>query len=112
VTARSYLTESVRLQTRSLSGGWWALADRLEGFARLAVAEKQWARALRLTGAAAGARGRNGGLAPRFQGEWHARQLEPARRMLSSIEQTSAFAEGQQMPLEQAVAYALEDLRG
>jgi hypothetical protein len=37
------------------------------------------------------------------------RLLEPSRHALSSEQQASAWADGQTMTLEQAIAYALEE---
>ena len=106
-TARARWREALRM--RQELGDKAEIGDSLEGLAALAAAARRPWRALRLAGAAAAARraaGRQQRLPDR---ERLARWLEPARRVLPSEAAAAAWAEGQTMPLEQAVAYALDD---
>jgi hypothetical protein len=89
----------------------WRIADALEGYGALAAAQGAPRRALRLAGAAAALRERERGtrpLSPREQ-ITRDRRLAPARQALSAEEQAAAWAEGQAMTLEQAIADALEE---
>jgi non-specific serine/threonine protein kinase len=89
----------------------WQIADALEALASLAAAGGEPARALRLEGAAAAVRERAGQL-PSYEEERAspARWLAAARAALDEQAQRTALAEGQAMSLQQAVAYATEDL--
>ena len=87
----------------------WCVAYVLQGLAGLAAAEGQPERALRLAGAAAARRDVDG--APLTPAE-HAkleRRLEPARRMLPQDVAAEQWTAGQEMPLEEAIAYALAE---
>jgi non-specific serine/threonine protein kinase len=80
----------------------------LLGYARLAAGEGQAARALRLAGAAAALRQTIGtSMGPAYQ-TYLRRGLELAWQALGEEAGEAAWAEGQRMTLEQAVAYALE----
>jgi predicted ATPase/class 3 adenylate cyclase len=90
----------------------WRLVEALEGLAATAVAEGRLARALRLAGAAAALR-EPGELRPApAEREQLERWLAPARAALHADEAAAAWTEGRAMPLERAVAYALEEDRG
>src|SRR5437667_74643 len=82
-------------------------AARWRVFAVLAAQQGQPVRALRLAGAGAAHRpGINLGGAEQA---WLDRMLAPARHALAETAQAAAWAAGQAMTLEQAVAYALSD---
>ena len=87
----------------------WGSPYWLEGFARLASAEGQAARALRLGGATAALRrtyGMSIGLAEQAAFE---RGLERAWQALGEEEGKAAWEEGRAMTLEEALAFALEN---
>ncbi|MGH3089630.1 MAG: LuxR C-terminal-related transcriptional regulator, partial [Rubrobacteraceae bacterium] len=87
----------------------WGATFTLEGFARLAAAQGQSARALRLGGATDALR-RMFGVAIGLSGESaFERGLEPAWRALTKEEGAAAFEEGRTMTLEEALAFALEE---
>jgi DNA-binding CsgD family transcriptional regulator len=80
----------------------------LEGFARLAAAEGQADRALKLGGATAASRLTfRGSIGPAREATF-ARGLKPAWEALGEEEGKAAFDEGRAMTLEQAVEYALD----
>jgi predicted ATPase/DNA-binding SARP family transcriptional activator len=86
------------------------LAGVLEVGAALAALHGAPARAMRLAGAAVALRAHlNRPLAPSEQAALE-RRLAPARRALSTEEQATAWAAGQAMSAEQAIAYALAGL--
>jgi non-specific serine/threonine protein kinase len=89
----------------------WQIADALEALASVAAAQGDQARALRLAGAAAAVRERAGQL-PSYEEERAspARWLAAARAALDEQAQMTAWWDGQAMSLQQAVAYATEDL--
>jgi predicted ATPase/class 3 adenylate cyclase len=105
--ARARWLEALRM--RQELGDKAEIGDSLEGLAALAAAAGRQRRALRLAGAAAAARRRAGRRQRLPDRERLERWLTPARRALLLEEATTAWAEGEAMPLEQAVAYALED---
>jgi predicted ATPase/class 3 adenylate cyclase len=86
-----------------------AAAMLLDGFAGLAAAGGLPARAVRLAGAAAGLREGIGAAHPRNLRDWVERRLQPARDALTGAAFAAAWAAGQAMPLEQAVADALAE---
>jgi predicted ATPase/transcriptional regulator with XRE-family HTH domain len=104
--ARELLTESLIVARDWVKG--WTAAPVLLVFAKLALAENQPERTLRLAGAAVGQREERG---ERLQPTQVAR-LEPvlnkARRMIPADVAATAWAEGYGMSLDVAVAYALE----
>jgi non-specific serine/threonine protein kinase len=79
----------------------------LDGFAGLAAAQGQPARALRLAGAAARLRQALGAAQPRNLRDWVERHLGPARRALTAGDRAARWADGQAMSLEEALGYAL-----
>jgi DNA-binding NarL/FixJ family response regulator len=89
------------------SGFRLGLPETLEGFARLAAAEDQPERALRLAGAAAALREAMGTPLPPFWAADLERSLEPARQALSAEAWAAAWAAGRAMPLAHAVTEAL-----
>jgi DNA-binding CsgD family transcriptional regulator len=105
VEARSLLAESARLNADLHSA--WAVACSLEGFALLAAAQGQPARALRLAGAATALRSNARTPLP-AAGELHARrQLAASWAALEKDHAAQLYAEGQQLPFQDAVEYAL-----
>jgi len=85
----------------------WGATYWLEGFARLAAAEGQAARALRLGGATAALRQTYGvAIGPSQQAAFR-RALESAWQALREEEATAAWEQGRAMTLEQALAFAL-----
>jgi tetratricopeptide (TPR) repeat protein len=91
-------------------GDKWALAYLLEDISSLAAAKGQPERALILTAAAATIREEIGApLSPAEQGRLD-RALGPACQVLSEMEQAAAHVAGSAMPLEQAIADALQGL--
>ena len=106
---RAYTLNKESLSTRIALGERPAIPSALENFARLAVALSQPERGLCLAGAAATLR--ESIAAPRLPSDETKmnHDLETARRELSKEEQEAAWAEGQRMTLDEAVAYALEE---
>ena len=85
----------------------WAAPVVLLGYARVAAAEGQAARSIRLAGAADTLRRNVGGpTSPTFVA-YLRRGLEPAWQDLGREQGAAAFGEGQEMSLEDALAYAL-----
>jgi hypothetical protein len=84
------------------------IVQGLEGFARLAAAEGQLRRAIRLAGAADALRQKTGSpLSPYWRDELD-RRLRPATETLSAAEYEAAWSEGKRMRIEDAIADALE----
>lgn len=81
------------------------LCDALEGMAALAAEESQPERALRLAGAATALRGT--GVASPMQRDCVAPRLEQAQQAVGEQQATAAWAAGQALSLEEAVAEAL-----
>jgi tetratricopeptide (TPR) repeat protein len=105
-TARACLARS--LPVHQDLGNQWGIALALEGLAGVAAAEAP-RRALRLAGAAAALRHAISRPLPPAERPLLDRWLAPARQALDAGAQATAWAEGRAMPLEQAIAYALED---
>jgi tetratricopeptide (TPR) repeat protein len=85
------------------------IAQSLESFARLAARGREWERAARLLGAAAALRDAIGAPPAPHRREEGERELDAARAALGEESFAASWAEGRAMPLEQAVAYALEE---
>ena len=85
------------------------VAGCLEGLAAVAAAEQQPGRAGRLWGAAAAVREALDDPLPPGDAAIYERWLAPARAHIGDGSWQAAVAEGRAMPLEQAVAYALEE---
>jgi hypothetical protein len=81
----------------------------IEGLAIVAAAGKRPARALRLAGAAAAARGRLGATPSYSDREWLNRALTSARQSLGDALGDAAYVAGQAMAIPEAAAYALSD---
>ena len=114
--ARAYLAENLAESLAVARGeaghGMVAaplVAAALEGFAALAAAGARPARAARLAGAAAALRSRaHAPLEPARAAQLE-RELAPARRALGPERFAAPWAAGRALPLEAAVASALED---
>ena len=85
------------------------IATALESFARLAAAEAQVGRVARLLGAAESLREAIGTPLRPTQRADYAHAVAAARAELGEEAFAAAWAEGQAMSVEQAIAYALED---
>ncbi|HEX6736765.1 MAG TPA: tetratricopeptide repeat protein, partial [Vicinamibacteria bacterium] len=104
--ARDHLAEALAIW-RQL-GIKTLIAESLARLAMVAGAQGHAARAARLFGAAQALYGAaGGGVSPVERGTYE-RQLAAARTQLDEGAWSAAWAEGRAMPLEQAVAYALE----
>lgn len=108
--ARAYLVEGLAV-SRAV-GDLQAIASTLEGLAGLAAARHDAARCLRLAGAAAGIREAIGVPGPPDRQARLTRRLAPAREILGERASAAAWAEGQAMTTERAVAYTLEEGAG
>jgi tetratricopeptide (TPR) repeat protein len=105
-TARTRLVEALTLQCERGEGTW--LHASLAALACLAAAEGEPARALRLAGAAAAPGAAGGAALQPTERQRLERWLAGARRAVGDEAAATAWAEGQAMSLEQAVAGALE----
>ena len=105
--ARSLYMESLQMN-RELGSGW-AIAYLLEDIGCLEVLTGHPVRALKLAGAASALREKiRAPLPPKEQVKLE-KALQTARESLSNAEQVKSWAEGREMALEQAVAFALEE---
>ena len=106
--ASALLREGLELQRQCRSA--WGIANSLRAFATLAAEEGRAARAARLWGASAVLHESISSPLPPAERPDDERCRERARADLGGEEAfTAAFAEGQAMTLNQAVAYALEE---
>jgi len=105
--AAGFLKESLALNREI--GSWEYVAYCLEGFAGLAGARTQGARAARLWGAAEALRRTISAPLPPADQPDYDRSMAAARAGLGEASWEAAFAEGQSMPLEEAVEYALSE---
>jgi predicted ATPase/class 3 adenylate cyclase len=97
------------LRTAQEAAFLWRAVEGLEGLAATAAAAGRAGRALRLAGAATALReAAEQRLSPADEEEL-ARWLAPARAALDADGATAAWTEGRAMPVEQAIAYALEE---
>ena len=87
-----------------------AIAQSLEDFAVLAGRQQQWERAARLLGAAEAVCADLGTALPVAIAAEYWRTVSDARGALGEEAFAAAWAEGGAMTLEQAIAYALEEL--
>ena len=85
------------------------IAYGLEGLAGVAAGQGEVARAARLWGAAEALRRVLGAPLPPTEGAKFAPMVVAAQAQVDPVTWAAAWAEGRAMPLEQAVAYALED---
>jgi tetratricopeptide (TPR) repeat protein len=106
-TARPLVDESLRIYQEL--GFEWDMALSLGRAAGIAAGTGQNERALRLAGASAAHCARIGVSLPQLFHERHEKMIEHARRTLDEATQEALWREGQEMPMEQAVAYALEE---
>jgi non-specific serine/threonine protein kinase len=104
--ARAYLAECLAVGHEDGRHGMVAAA--LEGFAGLAAAEARAARAALLAGAAAAVRAVIGASPDPDQAALLEGELAPARAALDPERYAAAWTAGHALPLEAAVAYALE----
>jgi non-specific serine/threonine protein kinase len=84
-------------------------AKALGRAAGIAAGTGQPQRALRLAGASDAQCAAIGVSQPSVFEAWRERTIEPARQALDEAAQAALWAEGQAMPLDRAVAYALEE---
>jgi predicted ATPase/DNA-binding SARP family transcriptional activator/uncharacterized protein HemY len=103
--ARGLFEESMTIR-REL-GEKWCIASLLEEFVKLA-AQRQPERAARLWGAAEALREAIGTPLPPKERKEYGRQIAALREALGEKGFVAAWAEGQAMMLEEAIAYALE----
>jgi tetratricopeptide (TPR) repeat protein len=105
VPARDRYAESLR--AAQVAGSPLRTAAALEALGRLAIHGGQPRRAIQLAGTAAALRERTGQLLPEAEQAALADALAPAAEALDPAQHAAAWAEGQAMPLEQAIADAL-----
>jgi predicted ATPase/class 3 adenylate cyclase len=105
--ARALLEQSLALQREV--GDQRGIAACLEGVARVSSAEGSPERAARLLGAAAARRDAVGASLPPAERAAYERIVATVRAYLEPAVFAAAWAEGQAMSLEQAVAYAVAD---
>jgi tetratricopeptide (TPR) repeat protein len=113
-TARSYYRDALA-DLRDTGAPAW-IAEVLHGVARLFLAEGQPARALQLTSAVLSPHSawlasveRDAAVSGEVE-EWHSIRTE-ALNCLDPIDAAAAWAAGEAMTMEPAIAYALEELR-
>jgi hypothetical protein len=106
--AQAHFAESLAVARES--GDQQRIAEALVGMAGCAAAQGQPLRALRLAGAGAALRARDGHPLSADEQEALTSRLAPAREALPDDAQAAAWAEGQALSLEEAIAYALEGL--
>jgi hypothetical protein len=87
----------------------WAINFVLDGLAGVAAGQGQLERGLHLAGASEALRESVGILLPPVSQAWVERLLEPARNTLGEEGCAAAWAEGREMMLERAVAFALDE---
>lgn len=105
--AEAHYQQALRI-LRALSASW-ELAACLEGFAVASVSSGQPARAARLSAAAAALRDRLGMPPPPSDLAMVEQTVARARAALTKREFAAAWARGQAMPLEAAIADALDE---
>jgi non-specific serine/threonine protein kinase len=111
------LQQAKELQKRSIRvrepfNDHWAIFLSLEPLAWVASAEKQHRHAARLFGVLKSMRHSTGGSLPRALAGEHDRCETQSREALGTKAFETAFAEGEQLPIDQAIAYALGDNTG
>jgi non-specific serine/threonine protein kinase len=105
--ARTRYAESLRAAREG--GALPRIAAALEALGSLAVAHQQLQRAVTLLSAASAWRGHNGQPLPESKRAALTEMLASATEGLSPETQAAAWAEGRALPLDEAVALALED---
>lgn len=108
VIARASYAECLRLS--HINGDKLVQAQALEGCAGLALRNGHPESAARMLSAAQAARDRIGSPVPPVLRAGHKQEIAATRAALSEPAFASAWAEGQAMTLEQATAYALEQM--
>jgi predicted ATPase/class 3 adenylate cyclase len=108
--ARAGFAEALALARHA--GDQGGVAGALEGLAAVAATGGASTRALTLAGAAAALREQSGRPLPGADRPGYERRLAPAYAALDEGARAAALASGQAMPLEQVLAYALEDAPG
>ncbi len=104
--AAALLCEALMLQQQQ--GNAHRIAESLEGFARLAVAQRGATRAAQLWGAAAALRAISGAPLPPADCVAYDQATATLRAQLDEATFAAAWATGRSLTLEQAIAYALE----
>ncbi len=89
----------------------WNIPDSLEGLAQVASAQGQVERAVRLYGAAEALREASGTTLLGARQGRREQHLDAAREALGETAFAAVWDEGRTMPAEQAIAYAVEDVR-
>jgi tetratricopeptide (TPR) repeat protein len=107
-TARARFEESLAINRER--GEKRGTAQNLEGLAAVAVAQSQPKRAARLFGAAEGLRQAMGTPLPPAERAEHDRSVAAVRTALGAEPFAAAWAEGRALSLEEACAYALEEV--
>jgi hypothetical protein len=105
--ARTQYVESLRAAREGLAIG--RVAAALEALGGLALLQQQLPRAMTLLSAASACRERNGQPLPDDKQAVIAARLSSATSGLSPETQATAWAKGQHLSLEEAVAYALHE---
>ncbi len=108
--ARAALEEGMAVR-REL-GDEGGLGGSLEGLAAVAAAAGQGVRAARLFGAAESAREMAGSRALEFEIPEYRHNVAVTRNQMAEDDFAAAWAEGRTMTLEQAMAYAMEEMPG
>ena len=106
-TARPLVADSLRMYREQ--GFLYGMASALNSAAGVAAGTNRPERALRLAGASDAHCAAIGVSQPAVFEAWRERKIEQARQALNDTTQAALWAEGQAMPLDQAVAYALEE---
>jgi non-specific serine/threonine protein kinase len=107
--------EAAKLQMEALElfrslGSQVYIAEGFENLAMIAVAQRHPERALRLFGAAESLRVRIGAPLPPYRRFLCERALADAKAQLVNTEPTAPWHSGFDMPLDEAIAYALHEL--
>jgi predicted ATPase/DNA-binding SARP family transcriptional activator/DNA-binding CsgD family transcriptional regulator len=105
--AEVFLKEALALERKL--GNWAYGAYSLEGFAGLAGARRQGARAARLWGASEALRASIGAALPPEPRPYYERSMAAARAQLGEDAWETAFAQGMTMSAEEAAEYALSE---
>jgi hypothetical protein len=90
-------------------GNEGAVANQLEAFAYVALARRNGERAARLLGAAEALREVSGSPIPRMERPEYDAEVGRLREVLDDAALTSAWADGQAMNADEAVAFAVAD---
>jgi tetratricopeptide (TPR) repeat protein len=110
--AAAHLTEGLRVSCEGEAGDQLLIARCLTGLGRVALARARPARAARLLGTAAARRAACSFSAWPCERRECARYVSAARGQLDEAEFAAAWSEGEAMPLDQAIALALQEVTG